>query len=187
MMFRGNTQLEAVNIPASVKTIGWNAFDKCKKITSISLPDGITAIRSQAFSETGIKQIQWPAAVTAIEAGMFFKSALESIVIPEGVTVIYAGAFRECANLTSVTLPSTIKTIGEVGAYGSTMAGAVVSAIGQNGGDAFRKCKNLTTLVIPDSVKTINFVGYSSFAEIKLPLATQARLRDLGYKETITD
>ena len=39
-------------------------------------------------------------------------SNLESVKIPEGVTEIKANAFNNCQKLTTVNLPSTLKTIG---------------------------------------------------------------------------
>ena len=63
--------------------IGGNAFSN-SSITSITIPDSVTSIGSEAF---------------------FRCSSLTSIVIPDSVIEIGEGAFRECSSLESITLP----------------------------------------------------------------------------------
>jgi hypothetical protein len=45
-------------------------------------------------------------------------SKLASIALPEGVCKIAYDAFRDCAALSSITLPSTLETIGSFAFYG---------------------------------------------------------------------
>jgi len=180
-LFEGCGQLETVNMPSALKGIAGYAFKKCKKLTEIDLPDNIT-IGGYVFEESGIKNIRLPSGIktivnnntyNAIWIGMFKKSALESIIIPEGIEIIGPSAFEECTKLTSVSLPSTIKSIG-----------ILPVGLSITNGSTFRKCKNLTTLQISDSVSTIKFDGtggYYDFTETNLPLKTQARLKQLGY------
>jgi hypothetical protein len=90
-----------------------------------------------------------------------FNSNITSLVIPEGVIAIKG--FDSCSYLTSVTLPSTIREIGST---------------------AFIRCSSLQTVNIPRSVTEIKF-GFSAFTDCpKLSLATQAALRQLGYKDS---
>jgi len=182
-LFEGCGQLETVNMPSALKGIAGYAFKKCKKLTEIDLPDNIT-IGGYVFEETGIKNIRLPSGIktivnnntyNAIWIGMFKKSALESIIIPEGVEIIGPSAFEECTKLTSVSLPSTIKSIG-----------ILPVGLSITNGSTFRKCKNLTTLQISDSVSAIKFDGTGGnydFTETNLPLKTQARLKQLGYTD----
>lgn len=59
--------------------------------------------------------------VTTIGIGAFARkeSLVTEVVIPDGVTRIEVGAFTECANLTTLTLPSSLTFIGE-DAFGSS-------------------------------------------------------------------
>lgn len=51
--------------------------------------------------------------VTAIGLNAFHFSNLTSVVIPEGVIELQTGSFSFNENLKSITLPSTLKIIGE--------------------------------------------------------------------------
>ncbi len=74
-----------------------------------------------------------------------------SIDIPEGVTIIPGRCFYGCSSMESITLPSTIKQIGE---------------------RAFDGCSALTSIDIPEGVTIIPgwcFCGCSSMESITLP------------------
>ena len=67
-----------------------SAFSGCSKITSITIPDGVTSIGNQAF---------------------YGCSSLTSINIPDGVTSIGESAFSDCSSLTSISIPNGITSI----------------------------------------------------------------------------
>ncbi len=60
--------------------------------------------------------------VTALNGDSFDNAVyLESVTIPEGVVTIPAGTFSESKKLTSVTLPSTIRVIGEYAFHNTSL------------------------------------------------------------------
>jgi hypothetical protein len=81
-----------------------------------------TACSGKALMENGTTLISYPSATGTVD--------LSSI---SGLTTIKDSAFYDCSNLTSVTIPDSVKTIGD---------------------KAFYEC-GLTSVTIPDSVKTI--------------------------------
>ena len=89
--------------------IGEKAFYQCSKLTSISLPYGITSIGKYAFFEcTSLTSITIPNGVTSIGGHAFNNcTSLASIAIPNSVTSIGEYAFSKCSNLADVTLQGT--------------------------------------------------------------------------------
>lgn len=132
-LFRKCGELTSVRLPASLRTICAGAFAECESLESISLPDGMTEIGYMAFSDcTRLKGINLPASLVRLGDNVFsgcramadeqgfvmvnnvlysYFGTEKDVIIPEGVDTIAAYAF-ENSNITSVKLPSTLKTLG---------------------------------------------------------------------------
>ncbi len=82
-------------------------------VQKVQLPSTLTTIRYGAFQNcTALKQITLPKSMTFIEGGAFQNcSALSSILVPQNVTYLGASAFSGCTSLTSATLPQAITRI----------------------------------------------------------------------------
>jgi hypothetical protein len=164
-----NSGLTGIQLPEGIKKIGDAAFAYLD-ISTIIIPDSVTVFEYSILSNTkSLKSFTFPAGLIAskkIPTGMFGSTGLSgSLVIPEGIETIEDGAFGGCWSLTSVTLPSTIKRIEH---------------------HAFYSCSELMEVIIPESVTSLRW-GDSTFNDSfnycsKLNLASQARLRALGYK-----
>ena len=77
-------------IKADTRSIASYAFEKCEKISSIAIPDGITNIGNYTFYECSkLKNINIPDSVISIGSQAFYGcKALTGILIPAGVTYI---------------------------------------------------------------------------------------------------
>ena len=140
--------------------IGKRAFSGCSRLTSLTLPAGITEIGEYAFSRcSGLTSLTLPTSITYIGEKTFYGcSGLTSITIPNGVTQIDKNAFASCTGLTSLTLPANIKRIGEsafenCSGLTSLNLPASITTIGEN---TFRNCSGLTSLNLPASITTID-------------------------------
>ena len=111
--FEGCRSLTSVTIPDSVTSIGRHAFDACSDLTSITIPDSVTSIGEYAFSGcSGLTSITIPDSVTSISDYAFsYCSSLASVTIPDSVTNISKYAFSYCSSLTSVTIPDSVTSI----------------------------------------------------------------------------
>lgn len=78
-------------------------WDYHESITTIILPDGLTATGVDVFVNCNITSISIPETVIDIEEEAFSGCKLTSLSIPKNVDNIYAGAFSYCEQLTSIT------------------------------------------------------------------------------------
>ena len=111
-MFSG---LTAVTLPKSLKILGYAAF-RNTKISTITLPEGMKVDGIQdggAFQECkNLKTIVIPEGTTTISRQMFSScSALATIELPASIKTIDSFAFAWCTALTSVTIPASVTSV----------------------------------------------------------------------------
>lgn len=99
-----------------------------------------------------------------------------TLVLSEGITKLEKDAFLSCQNLTSVTLPDSLKEIGLDAFYNCINLETVIlsptSQLTTIGYGAFTYCHKLTTLNIPSTVTLIDesaFLGCTVLDNIVIP------------------
>ena len=92
--------------------------DALFKLTSqavgyIKMPNGLVNLADEAFEEcTHLSAIGWSPVLKTIGAEAFGGTSFTSITVPEGVTAIGAGAFARNLVLETISLPTTLESIG---------------------------------------------------------------------------
>ena len=159
-------RLTSLTLPAGITEIGDHAFEGCSGLTSLTLPAGITSIGNYAFeSLSGLTSLTLPAGITEIgDYAFFYCSGLTSLTLPAGITSIGSSAFYGCSGLTSLTLPAGITEIG-----GATFCGCsgltsltLPAGITSIRADAFYGCDGLTSLTLPAGITSIGSSAFSS-------------------------
>ena len=131
----GESSIQSVTIPKSVRSIGASAFCDCENLTSVTFQDreDASGIELNIFSNScNITNVAIPRCVARIAFVLFedtlwlkklgefatvdqflikYQGRKENVVIPEGITEIGRGTFRDCANLQSVTIPKSVEEI----------------------------------------------------------------------------
>ena len=102
------------SIREGVKVIGNYAFELCRSINRIDIPDSVTNIGNNAFYGCrSLTNIKIPNCVTNIEDNVFaYCRSLSNIIIPDCVINIGEGAFRNCNSLISIKIPVCVTNIG---------------------------------------------------------------------------
>ena len=106
--------LQSIVIPNSATNIGDSAFEGCYYLQSMVIPNSVTSIGDSAFSDClCLQSIVIPNSVTSIGNYAFEDCAsLQSIVIPNSVTSIENWAFEGCKSLQSIVIPESVTSIG---------------------------------------------------------------------------
>ncbi|WP_440557940.1 leucine-rich repeat protein [Treponema succinifaciens] len=181
----------------------WNDYRYPKNnvtITHISFPDSVrytgnsNKVAMSLYNYDALEYIKFPAGIETHPATDFGKPLLDAvtgkqtlassipsvkgcdklnkIIIPEGIKVL--PNFQDCKALKSITLPSTVEVIPEF---------------------CFSGCTSLEEIIIPETITKITFdtktfdeyygketINKSyAFSGTHLNLATQAKLKQLGY------
>ena len=174
--FTDCSRLTSLTLPVGITSIGYDAFAYCSGLTSLTLPAGITSIGEYAFYGcSGLTSLNLPAGITSIDKYAFLDcSGLTSLTLPDGITSIGSRAFYGCSGLTSLTLPAGITSIGDdtfSGCSGLTSLTlpAGITSIGEY---AFYGCSGLTSLNLPAGITSIDkyaFSGCSRLTSLTLP------------------
>ena len=177
----GNSILESVTLPSSVRTINNGAFLNCTQLSSVTLNEGLTDIGSQAFTNTNLTSLALPASLVYVSASAF-PAGLTTLTVaeentkyqvinnclvdknsgalvwaprgatmPEGITEIADYAFENRDDLTEFVVPSTVTRIGDY---------------------AFTNCDNLTSIVVPEGVTEMGYGVFeycTGLKEVTLP------------------
>lgn len=186
------------DVSYSVTSIGKYAFQLCSDLTSVTIPNSVTSIGSDAFEGTPWYEKQSDGLVYIGKVAYKYKGLMPentNIEIIEGTLGIAEYAFGYCTGLTSVSIPNSVSSIGEYAFYNCSGLTSIiipnsVTSIGQcvfegceeltsvtisNSvtsipSSAFRDCWNLTSVTIPNSVTTIE--GYAFWYCIRLTSVT---------------
>ncbi|MDR1258702.1 MAG: leucine-rich repeat domain-containing protein [Tannerellaceae bacterium] len=111
-----------ITIPSSVEygetthevtAIGVDAFEGCRNLTSVIIPNSVTNIRADAFRNCNrLTSVTIPNSVTKIKRITFASCrSLASVTIPNSVATIEGLAFANCTSLASVTIPNSVTKI----------------------------------------------------------------------------
>lgn len=105
-----------INLPNSIKYINDNAFEKCRYLTKINIPDGVETLNCFSHCER-LASVNIPDSVKKL--GGFYDTAITNITIPPNVSEIMQSAFLYCS-LKEVFIPVSVTKIDNRAFYGCT-------------------------------------------------------------------
>lgn len=185
------SDIESVTLPDSLTTIEKNAFYNCEKLKSVTIPPNVSFIGLAAFveglSESSLTEIKVDPEnpyFSEKDGVVFSKDGTKLIMfpsgrsgdyqIPDGTVSVGDYAFYYCVNVSSITVPGSVRSLGE-GAFGncSSLTKAVLNeGLEEIGEYAFQSSSGIRDIIIPASVKSVGKNG--------LRLSSECRIRVLS-------
>lgn len=172
------TALEKVNIPSTVTTLGRWILEG-SSLSSFTIPDGVTEIPASCFYGSDITAVEIPSSVQTIGNWAFQDTKLTEVVIPSSVTSIGTWAFgieNGTATLQSVTIEADIDEIPECCFYlqRNLTSLSLPDGIVSIGDDAFNQCK-IASLTLPASLEEIGARAFSNNGITELTIPDKVR------------
>ena len=110
--FKDQKLIHTVKIADGITNVGANSFKNFSKLTTVELPASITEIGEAAFMGAGLKKFTAPANLTVIQKNGFANTSLKEVTLNEGITTLAAQAFYGSNKISTIVIPSTLKSIG---------------------------------------------------------------------------
>lgn len=198
------SDIESVTLPDSLTTIEKNAFYNCEKLKSVTIPQNVSSIGLAAFveglSESSLTEIKVDPEnpyFSEKDGVVFSKDGTKLIVfpsgrsgdyqIPDGTVSVGDYAFYYCVNVSSITVPGSVRSLGE-GAFGncSSLTKAVLNeGLEEIGEYVFQSSSGICDIIIPASVKSVgkNGLRLSSGCRIRV-LSTDTVWADDAFRDS---
>lgn len=128
-MFNSINSIDSITIPDSVTSIGDNAFTDCSSLSSVMMGNNVSSIGDYSF---------------------YGCNRLMSITLPNGLEHIGDYAFGECSEFVTIDIPNSVTEIGD----GAFMSIPLISniiipdSVTKIGDYAFKPCTSLTSVTV---------------------------------------
>jgi hypothetical protein len=196
------SSITELTVPEGVETIGYGAFYHCDNLNSVSLPSTLTCVEPKAFTHSA-----WVDSFLEGITGdsdflisgnvlVAYRGNAAEVYVPDGVYLIAGEAFYGHDEITKLTLPDSLKTIGEGAFEGCSSLldvsfGSNIEAVKDR---AFAEC-GLSQVSLPQSLKTVGIGAFDDSVNVtyegSAPTVTHElsaeRLSNENYRKTVQD
>lgn len=164
-------KVETITLPNNITRIGSQAFQYCSELTSINLPSTLTEIKLSGFAFCNkLALTEIPSNITTIGGSAFLScSSLAITKIPSGVTSLGDSTFKNCTSIKKVSIPGVTELKSSSTNYG-----------------VFNNCTGLKAVWIGSSISTIGRYVFTKCTGIEkiyidLPRATVEAFTNYQY------
>ena len=178
---------DPLNGLTNLKIIGSKAFKGCEQISTLSIPNSVINIGDECFVDTPFydNKNNWENNLLYVDNHLIKceSSITGTCNVKDGILTIAQKAFADCQNLTSVTLPNTLKYLNK-GAFNSCInltSITIPDSVIEIGGGCFTKCWKLENITIGSGVKKIGGYAFSICIALK-ELTIPEGVEELGME-----
>lgn len=108
-----------VKIPDGVKIIGRSAFEYCRGVRTIQLPESVDSLGNAAFSDCGIIEFRLPEKVKTLSYSLFTDcTKLTRLYLGSSVTTVSNLVFEGCNSLENIQIKAVVPPVMEIDSDG---------------------------------------------------------------------
>ena len=200
-----NDSLETIIFSEGTEIIHQYAFDRCRNLKNVKLPETLKKIGGAAFEGTAITSIEIPASVMTIGGQAFRGTNLISVDLSKSNISFGDGVFMNCKNLKTVKFHPELTQIKPYTFEGCEALETIEipSSVSYIGFDAFQDCVNLKNVILPVNLKKIGgaaFANCDKLVEVVVPYGVETigdgasgafaycdSLKSLFFPDTVTE
>ncbi len=171
-----NEYITSCEINNNTKFIHSGAFESCKSLVNVTVPNGLTRLGEYSFRF--LDKLQYNSYDNALYLGnsenpyvILIKAkdtSITSCEINGNTKFINSDAFRGCEELTSVNIPNGVISIGSNAFYFCKKLTSVIlpDSIISIADYAFNTCNALTSIILGNNVKTIGMYAFMNSGKL---------------------
>lgn len=160
--------LTSISLPSTFNRFGPYAFHGTTALKHIDIPANVSIIASNAFSESGLEEIDL-SHLNVNDLYFTFQNCkqLKSVKLPKNITKIGQGTFESCGSITEIDIPASVTLIDTCAFSGTSIESIVLPVnLKEIGPRAFSSTK-LKEVVIPYGVEKIEHFAFSDCPSLK--------------------
>ncbi len=176
--------LLSMELPASVKSLGFAMLEGCGKLETLTVPftgAGLIPTTDETEAETEDEESLSTdhlgyifGAKAYVHSAGYLPASLITVTLLEGCGDIPANAFFECSSIREIILPEGVTSIGRRAFYGCAKLSniALPDSVTGIGDDAFHGCIRLVDLTVGEGLTTLGvqaFMDCLSLRTVTLP------------------
>jgi hypothetical protein len=203
--FQNNTKLKRVILPENVKEVGIQSFENtalrnvemtavesvqreafrsCSHLKGVFVPSTVNFIGKEAFAQCrNLKEVEIAKSCGCseiIEQTFQDCESLTAVTLPDSLKKIGDRAFYKCKALETIVLPTGLKEIGTQAFYQTGLTSLTLpDGLQLIGDSAFLKCNQLKYVLIPESVNKIEKWAFHGCNRLQV-LEIRHDLKDIG-------